>query len=162
MKYLTPKEAALALSVSVSSLRRWESEGKIKSIKTPAGHRRYAIAEIEKTLQPQSVTTVLYCRVSTSSQRDDLTRQIDFLRQHYPEGEVISDIGSGLNFRRTGFITVLERIVTKDIRRLVVAYPDRLVRFGFEMVKWLCEYFECELVVLYDTKLSPEQELYLI
>ena len=160
MKYYTPKQAADILSVSVASLRRWETEGKIKSIKTPSGHRRYAVVEIEKTLlKPESITTVLYCRVSTSSQRDDLTRQIDFLRQQYPNAEVRSEIGSGLNFRRKGFISLLERVLSKDIRRIVVAYPDRLVRFGFELVKWLCEYSECELVVLHDTKLSPEQEL---
>lgn len=160
MKYYTPKDAAKILSVSVSSLRRWESEGKIASIKTPSGHRRYALEEIEKQLhQPKSTSTVLYARVSTSSQRDDLTRQIDFLRQHYQDGEVVSEVGSGLNFRRKGFISILERVLSKDIQCVVVAYPDRLVRFGFELVKWICERSECQLLVLHDTQLSPEQEL---
>ena len=160
MEYVTPREAARILSVSVSTLRRWDNEGLIKSIKTPAGHRRFSLAQLENlSLSQKPITTVLYCRVSTSSQRDDLVRQIDFLRQHYPTGEVISDIGSGLNFKRKGFISLLERILNKDVRRVVVAYPDRLVRFGFELVKWLCEYAGCELVVLHDTKLSPEQEL---
>ena len=160
MEYVTPREAARILAVSVSTLRRWENEGQIKSIKTPAGHRRYSIAELENlSFAQKPITTVLYGRVSTGSQRDDLVRQIDFLRQHYPTAEVVSDVGSGLNFRRKGFITLLERVLNKDVRRIVVAYPDRLVRFGFELVKWICEYAGCELVVLYDTKLSPEQEL---
>lgn len=47
----------------------------------------------------------------------------------------------------------LERIIDGDIKRLVVAHPDRLVRFGYELVKWLCEKFECELVVLNISKL---------
>ncbi len=53
----------------------------------------------------------------------------------------------------------MERVIDGDIQRLVVAHPDRLVRFGVELVKWLCQKFECELVVLNDRKLSPEQEL---
>lgn len=70
-----------------------------------------------------------------------------------------SDIGSGLNFRRRKFLTILERVLSGDVQRLVVAHPDRLVRFGFELVKWLCERTGCKLVVLNERKLSPEQEL---
>jgi predicted site-specific integrase-resolvase len=107
----------------------------------------------------RTVTTVCYGRVSTHSQSDDLQRQLEHLRQRYPEAEIISEVGSGLNFRRRKFLSILERIIDGDIQRLVVAHPDRLVRFGYELVKWLCEKFECELLVLNDRKLSPEQEL---
>jgi excisionase family DNA binding protein len=160
MKYVTPKQAAKALSVNVSSLRRWENEGRITAIKTPGGQRRYSLEEIEKAAgTPRTVVTVLYARVSTSSQRDDLERQLEFLRSRFPEAESISEVGSGLNFRRRRFLAILDRIFTGDIQRLVVAHPDRLVRFGFELVKWLCDKTECELVVLNERKLSPEQEL---
>jgi excisionase family DNA binding protein len=72
MEYVTPREAARILAVSVSTLRRWENEGQIKSIKTPAGHRRYSIAQLENlSLAQKPITTVLYGRVSTSSQRDE-------------------------------------------------------------------------------------------
>lgn len=98
-------------------------------------------------------------RVSTHSQSDDLQRQLEHLRGCYPEAEVISETGSGLNFRRKKFLAILERIIDGDIQRIVVAHPDRLVRFGFSLIKWLCEKFECELVVLNDRKLSPEAEL---
>lgn len=153
-KHVTPSEAARILGVHTGTLRRWENEGKIKAIKTPGGQRRYILPESSK-----SVKSVLYARVSTHSQRDDLQRQIEFLQQRYPEGEVISEIGSGLNFRRKKFIKILERVIARDVSVLVVAYPDRLVRFGFELVKWLCEKHEVELVVLNDRKLSPEAEL---
>ena len=153
-KHVTPSEAARILGVHTGTLRRWENEGKIKAIKTPGGQRRYILPGESK-----SVKTVLYARVSTHSQRDDLQRQIEFLQQRYPEGEIISEVGSGLNFRRRKFIKILERVIARDVSVLVVAYPDRLVRFGFELVKWLCEQHGVELVVLNDHKLSPEAEL---
>lgn len=160
MQHVTPKEAAKLLGVHVSSLRRWENEGKLKAIRTPGGQRRFILEEIEKAAGiPRTIKTVCYGRVSTHSQRDDLQRQLEHLRQGYPEAEIISETGSGLNFRRKKFLSILERIIDGDIQRLVVAHPDRLVRFGIELVKWLCEKFECELVVLNDRKLSPEQEL---
>jgi excisionase family DNA binding protein len=160
MSYVTPKQAAQILGVHVSSLRRWESEGRLKAIRTPGGQRRYLLKEVEKAAgQSKSVVTVCYARVSTHSQRDDLERQIEFLRSRFPQGELLSDIGSGLNFRRRKFLAILDRILAGDVQRLVVAHPDRLVRFGFELIKWLCEKTGCELVVLHERKLSPEQEL---
>jgi putative resolvase len=160
MQHVTPKEAAKILGVHVSSLRRWENEGKLRAIRTPGGQRRFILEEVEKVAGvPRTVRTVCYGRVSTHSQQDDLQRQLEHLRTRYPEAEVISEVGSGLNFKRKKFLAILERIIDGDIQRLVVAHPDRLVRFGFELVKWLCTKFECELVVLNDRKLSPEQEL---
>ncbi len=160
MNHVTPKEAAKILGVHVSSLRRWENEGKLKAIRTPGGQRRFILEEVEKNApSPRTVRTVCYGRVSTHEQQDDLLLQLAFLRERYPEGEVVSETGSGLNFRRKKFLAILERIIDGDIKRLVVAHPDRLVRFGYELVKWLCEKFECELVVLNDRKLSPEAEL---
>jgi putative resolvase len=160
MQHVTPKEAAKILGVHVSSLRRWENEGKLKAIRTPGGQRRFILEEVEKIGGiPRTITTICYGRVSTHSQQDDLQRQLEHLRTKYPEAEIISEVGSGLNFKRKKFLAILERIIDGDIQRVVVAHPDRLVRFGFELVKWLCTKFECELVVLNDRKLSPEQEL---
>jgi predicted site-specific integrase-resolvase len=83
-----------------------------------------------------------------------LERQVDYLSQRYPEAEIVAEIGSGLNFKRGKFIAVLKRIMSGDIQRLVVAHPDRLCRFGFDLVEWLCKEFGCELVVLNERKLS--------
>ena len=160
MQHVTPKEAAKILGVHVSSLRRWENEGKLKAIRTPGGQRRFILEEVEKIGGiPRTITTICYGRVSTHSQQDDLQRQLEHLRTKYPEAEIISEVGSGLNFKRKKFLAILERIIDGDIQRVVVTHPDRLVRFGFELVRWLCTKFECELVVLNDRKFSPEQEL---
>ncbi|MEK0177983.1 MAG: IS607 family transposase [Microcoleus anatoxicus] len=163
MPYVTPREAANALGVNPRTLARWSEDGLIKTIKTEAGQRRYDIAEYLKqksgTTELARPSTVLYARVSTSSQRDDLKRQTEALTTSYPGSEVITEIGSGLNFRRRKLNTILERIISGDIQCLVVAHKDRLARFGFELIEWLCEKFDCKVVVLYQQKYSPETEL---
>ncbi|XZO02378.1 MAG: IS607 family transposase [Microcoleus sp.] len=163
MPYVTPREAANALGVNPRTLARWSEDGLIKVIKTPAGQRRYEIAEYLKqksgTTELARPSTVLYARVSTSSQRDELKRQTEALTTSYPGCEVITEIGSGLNFRRRKLNTILERIIGGDIQCLVVAHKDRLARFGFDLIEWLCEKFDCKVVVLYQQKYSPETEL---
>ena len=163
MPYVTPREAANALGVNPRTLARWSEDDLIKAIKTEAGQRRYDIAEYLKQKSGKTElarrSTVLYARVSTSSQRDDLKRQTEALTTSYPGGEIITEIGSGLNFRRRKLNTILERIISGDIQCLVVAHKDRLARFGFELIEWLCEKFDCKLVVLYQKKYSPQAEI---
>ena len=116
MKYVTPKEASQLLGVSISSLRRWESDGKIKSIRTPGGQRRYCLEDYE----PESKSIICYARVSTHGQKDDLERQAEFLRSKYPRAEIITEIGSGLNFKRKRFLSILERIHQRNVALLLV------------------------------------------
>lgn len=163
MPYVTPREAANALGVSTRTLARWSEDGKIPTFKTEAGQRRYDISAYLKqkavSTELARPSTVLYARVSTSSQRDDLQRQTEALTTNYPGCEVITEIGSGLNFRRKKLNAILERIISGDIQLLVVAHKDRLARFGFDLIEWLCEKFNCKIVVLYQQKYSPETEL---
>ncbi|WP_293036132.1 recombinase family protein [Moorena sp. SIO1F2] len=105
------------------------------------------------------MVTVCYARVSTYSQRDDFERQAELLRSKFPEAEHISEIGSGLNFRRGQFLAILDRFLRGDLQCLVVAHPDRLLRFAIELVRWLCEKNQCQLMVWGECKLSKEQEL---
>ncbi|NEP34545.1 MULTISPECIES: IS607 family transposase [unclassified Moorena] len=154
-KYVTPKEAAEHLGVSISTLRRWDKEGRLDSIRTKGNQRRFCV----EGETPQIKPIVCYARVSTYSQRDDLDRQAEFLRSKYPNAEIVSEVGSGLNFKRKKFLKILERIYSCDLSAFVVAYPDRAVRFGFPLLEWLCQKSGVKLVVLNERKLSPEQEL---
>ena len=154
-KYVTPKEAAAYYGVNISTLRRWDNEGKLDSIRTPGNQRRFCIDEGH----PKSKPVIAYARVSSHGQRDDLDRQIEFLRAKYPNAELVSEIGSGLNFKRRKFLKILERICQSDISTLVVAYADRAVRFGFPLIEWLCQQNGVKLLVLNQRNLSPEAEL---
>lgn len=158
VRYVTPREAMQILQVSDKTLRNWDEDGRIASIRTPAGHRRY---DIDSVLSPvkKHRKTLLYCRVSSAKQKHDLERQADYLQSLFTHGEVIKEVGSGLNYRRKGLLSLLGQVLSGDVSEVVVSYKDRLARFGVELIEWYCEQFDCKLVVLNRSDLSPEREM---
>jgi len=158
-RYVKPREAADYFGVCLHTLRRWEQKGWINATRTPSGRaRRYDLDSYIKT--PRKVKrVVLYARVSSRGQKPDLERQIARLVNLYPGAEVVGEVGGGLNFKRPKFLALLERVRAGDVGTIVVAHRDRLCRFGFEFVEWYCHQYGCEVVVLDDTHLSPQQEL---
>jgi predicted site-specific integrase-resolvase len=111
--------------VSTETLRRWADSGRISIVRTPGGKRLYSISDIrgifgDNQTRPTQKAKICYARVSSEHQRGDLERQIANLRQHYPEYEIVSDIGSGLNWKRRGFVALLERIHAGGIEEVVV------------------------------------------
>lgn len=172
--YLKPSEACKILQVSVQTLRRWEKEGRIKSNRetNEGSHRRYDVRQylrdkckvkFNDEIEQGYKYNFIYCRVSTKSQKEDLTRQIQFLSEEYPDYKVVKDIGSGLNFKRKGLLSILEHIKKEDIGEIVVAHKDRLCRFGFDLLKYFVESAGGKIVVFSDGReekeISPEQEL---
>ncbi len=129
-------------------------------MRTPSGReRRYDLDSYVKTQIKAATTIILYARVSSHAQKPDLDRQVAKLVELYPSAEIVSEVGGGLNFKRKKFIALLERVLQRDIATIVVAHKDRLCRFGFDLVKWLCEKHGCQIVVLNEASLSPAEEL---
>ena len=157
--YKPPRAAAQTLGITVEHLRRMERAGEITCIRTGGGHRRYDVQSFIDAQTRTDIITIGYCRVSGKSQSDALASQVAYLRKHYPDAEIIEDFGSGINFKRKGLRTLLERILRGDKLRLVVAHRDRLARFGGEIIQFLVEQNGGEIVVLNGTVYSPEEEL---
>ena len=157
--YKTPRETSDILGISIDRLRRLAENGTISTIRTPGGQRRYDVQGYLDAQTKTDITTVGYCRVSGKSQSDDLASQVAYLQKHYPDAEIIKDFGSGINFKRKGLRTLLERILRGDKLRIVVAHRDRLARFGSEVIQFLVEQNGGEVVVLDKTVYSPEEEL---
>ncbi|RKU11559.1 IS607 family transposase [Candidatus Poribacteria bacterium] len=158
--YKTPRETSEILGISIDRLRRLAANGTISTIRTPGGQRRYDVQGYLDEQTGTDITTIGYCRVSGKGQGDDLTSQVAYLQKHYPDAEIIQDYGSGINFKRKGLRTLLERILRGDKLRLVVAHRDRLARFGGEVIQFLVEQNGGEVVVLDETVFgSPEEEL---
>ena len=158
MNVYKPKQLADKLQVSKETLRLWAEEGKLKTTKTEGGHRRYLYDE--RTDSKETKLKFIYTRVSSKKQENDLKRQIEYLQKLYPEYKVISDIGSGLNFNRKGFCKLLEAIITGTVAEVVVAYKDRLCRFGYEMFENLCKHFSTTITIVdYNNDKSSTQEL---
>jgi len=158
MRYVTPREASQVLQVSEKTLRNWDRDGKIRTIRTPAGHRRY---DIDSVLNPKGDTRVriLYARVSSYKQKSDLFRLADYLQSLFADGFLIKEVGSGLNYKRKGFLSLLGQVLSGNVREVVVCHKDRLVRFGLDLIEWLCQQKDCQLVVLNRSDLSPEREM---
>ena len=162
------KQAANQLGVSVSTLRRWDETGVLVAQRTPKGHRRYDLSKINPNLTRNKVEqqrkTIAYACVSSHEQKPDLQRQIEILELYCSaQGwsfEVISDLGSGMNYHKKGLKRLLDDILDNKIDRLVLTHKDRLLRFGAELVFALCEARQVEVVIINQGEnLSFEEEL---
>ena len=167
-RLLSIKQAANQLGVSVSTLRRWDETGVLVAQRTPKGHRRYDLSKINPNLTRNKVEqqrkTIAYARVSSHEQKPDLQRQIEMLELYCSaQGwsfEVISDLGSGMNYHKKGLKRLLDDILDNKIDRLVLTHKDRLLRFGAELVFALCEARQVEVVIINQGEnLSFEEEL---
>ena len=147
--------ASEALGVSITTLRRWEAEGKLIPERTAAGHRRYDLAKLRPEMfhsGPDERRTVAYARVSSHDQKDDLERQKQVLELYCARQgwtfEVIADLGSGMNYRKKGLKRLLDDVLEGRIGRLVITHKDRLLRFGAELVFAICAAKNVEVVIL--------------
>ena len=161
MSYLPSREASRILKLHPNTLRRLADIGKIDHIRTASGQRHYNVQDYitKHKLNIQTKSKVCYCRVSSNKQKNDLERQIKFMQEQYPTYEIISDIGSSLNYKRKGLQSLLERINKGEIAEVVVAYKDRLSRFSFELIEQFVKLNHGKIVVLNKDCISQEQEL---
>ena len=90
---------------------------------------------------------ICYARVSSSKQKDDLVRQVEDMKKLYPGHSVITDVGGALNFKRPGFLSLLEKVSSNLVEEVVVLHKDRICRFGFELVDWICSKHNTTLIV---------------
>jgi predicted site-specific integrase-resolvase len=160
--YVTPKEASKHYGVSENALRMWANEERIKYIKTKGGHRRYLLQEPNEIYQETKESggkSIIYSRVSSRKQKDDLGRQTEYLSQKYPNYEIITDIGSGINFERKGFKRILEELFKGNIREVVVAHKDRFSRFGYNLFEWIFQQHGAKLVCDKETTTNQTEEL---
>ena len=155
-KLITIQEAATFLGVSPQTLRRWEREGRgVPFQKTAGGQRRYDLSKLNSSPVLQSEKkqlTLAYARVSCHDQKEDLQRQEKMLElfciSHGWSFEIISDLGSGMNYNKRGLKKLLNKILDNEISRLVLTHKDRLLRFGAELVFALCAARGIEVILL--------------
>jgi predicted site-specific integrase-resolvase len=147
--------AASELGVSRDTLRRWESAGKITVERTPSGHRRYDLMQIRGLAPQKHISdriTIAYARVSHQSQQEELKQQLNhlesFCEEHGWKFETIQDLGSGVNYTKSGLRKLIQRICDGNVERLIMTNRDRLVRFGADLVFALCENFQTQIIIL--------------
>lgn len=159
MQHVSIGQASELLGVAVSTLRRWEHEGRLRpAFRTCGGHRRYAVLDLNRLCGkalPDQRRVVAYARVSSHDQKADLQRQSDRLAQHcrevgYANLEMLTDLGSGLNYQKKSFKKLLKMIALGEVSTLILTHKDRLLRFGSDIIFELCKLNQTEVVILDD------------
>jgi predicted site-specific integrase-resolvase len=170
LKHITnykPSEFAEVLNVSVKTLQRWDRENILKAKRTPTNRRYYTYdqyLEFKGLKNNLDRKIVIYTRVSTNNQKDDLVNQIEFLKNFANAkgiivDEVIKDIGSGLNYNRKKWNKLLEECMENKIESILVTHKDRFIRFGFEWFERFLGKFDTKIIVVNNESLSPQEEL---
>lgn len=159
-------EFAKRIGKSSRTLRRWDKTGVLVAKRHPSGHRYYDESDVRKVLGglPKSRRTIVYCRVSSANQKDDLENQVKAMEQFCLQSgtavdDWISEIGGGMNFKRKRFLKLMEDVQQGRIAKLLIAHKDRLCRFGFEYFEWMARENGCEFVVVNQESFSPQQEM---
>lgn len=163
-----PGDFAELLGVSVKTLQRWDREGILKANRTPTDRRYYTY---DQYLQFKGIKTkndnretVIYARVSTRNQKEDLQNQVAFLRQFCNAkgmivDQCIEEYGSGLNYNRKKWNRLLEEVMEQKVKTIVVTHQDRFIRFGYDWFERFCEKFHTTIVIVNNEELSPQEEL---
>lgn len=167
MSNYKPKEFAEMIGVSVKTLQRWDKEGKFKAYRTPTDRRYYTYKQYIDYMgdgNSKHGKAVIYARVSTSNQKDDLQNQVEYLKQYANAkgiivDEVFEDVGSGLNYSRKKWNKLIEDCMLGSIKTIIIAHKDRFIRFGYEWFERFLKSNGVEIIVVNNEKASPEQEL---
>jgi len=169
-KYYNIGEFAKLIKKTADTLRRWDREGKLKpSYITSGKHRMYSDNQLKELcgsgifLKNKEKKIIGYCRVSSLKRKDDLERQIKYVTEYMlAKGysfEIITDIGSGINYNRKGLNDLLELVINNEIEKIILLYKDRLVRFGYELIENICKNYNTEIEIIDNTVKTEDQEL---
>src|SRR5438477_7059968 len=164
----SPKVFGTLIGRTTNALQKWYREGKLKAHRSPTTNRRYythdQYLQYRGLVAQEQGLTIAYTRVSGVAQKPDLAHQTKALESYCQQqaitvDEWLSDIGSGLNYKRKQFNRLMELVELGQVRRLVIAHKDRLVRFGYGYFEAFCQRHHTEIIVMNGEALSPEQEL---
>ena len=155
---MRPREVCQRLGISYSTLSRWVREGRIRAIRTAGGVFRIPESEVRRIAEglpiSKEVRAVIYARVSSTDQKSDLERQVEYLTQYcsskgYRVVDVLSDAASGLKTDRRGLLKLFNYVINRQVDVVVVAYRDRLTRFGFEYLEYLFNQYGVRIEVIF-------------
>jgi predicted site-specific integrase-resolvase len=153
-QYMSGKKATELLGVHMGTLYLWDKKGKIETIRTPGGKRLYNVKKYLEKMEKNITNVVkvnnekvnnemnkrhdiIYARVSSLQQKDDLNRQINVLKENCPNHELITDIASGIKMNRRGLLKIIDYALNNRLNEVVVVHRDRLTRFGYDLINYI-------------------------
>ena len=163
----SPQEFGKLIGRTTNTLQKWDRNGILRAHRSPTNRRYYThdqYLQYRGLVAQEQGLTIVYARASGVAQKPDLAHQINALeayckQQSIKVDEWMSDIGSGLNYKRKQFLRLMEMVELGQVRRIVIAHRDRLVRFGYDYFEAFCQRHNTEVVVINGEAMSPEQEL---
>jgi len=163
----SPKHFGKRIGKSVNTLQKWDRKGILPAFRSPTNRRYYTheqYLQYRGLISAEQGLVIAYARVSSPSQQKDLAIQKEALRAYCLEYGIkvdqwSEDIGSALNYKRKGFNQVIAQIELGLVKRLVIGYQDRFVRFGYDWFAQFCERHGTEMMVVNGESFSPEEEL---
>jgi len=177
-EYVSGQKASELLGVHQRTLYQWDKKKLIETIRTPGGKRLYNVKKYQEQNNKnesnfkvvnnkeinelyQNKNKIIYARVSSLVQKEDLERQINFLKNKYPSYKLISDIGSGMNLNRKGLRSIIDKAIKGEVEEIVIVHKDRLCRFGYELIEdIITKYSKGKITILEETeKKEPKEEL---
>ena len=152
---------------AVITLQKWDRAGTLKAHRSPTNRRYYThdqYLEYMGLVADKEGQTIAYARVSRASQKPDLANQMaaleSYCNAHDTRVDVfLQDIGSGLNYKRKQFTRLFEMVELGQVKVIIIAHRDRLVRFGYEWFEAYCSRHGTKIIVINGDKLSPEKEM---
>lgn len=166
MKFYTIHEFSGLINRTPQTLRNWEKRKiLVPHHKGPNGYRYYSEEQLNEVIGVDKKERIVvgYCRVSSLKQKDDLERQIENVKTYLlAQGnpfEIVSDIGSGINYSKKGLQELIRRIERNEVSKVVVLYKDRLLRFGAELLEYVASLHGTDIEVIDSTEKTEEQEL---
>ena len=154
---------------SVKTLQRWDRDGVLKAYRSPSNRRYYTHTQYLQYMGVKSGDiqriNVIYARVSTRNQKEDLQNQLEFLRKYtlnlgIPIGNVYTDYGSGLNYNRKNWNALIDDCFDRKIDTIYISHKDRFIRFGFDWIQNLLERLTgTKIYVIENVTTTPQEEL---
>jgi len=160
--YISAKKAQEMLGVKNRALRSYIDKYNLKTKRLLSGRIGYdkqcILDLLERSLPKENKERICYARVSSQKQKSDLGRQEHFFKSEFPEHRIVSDIGSGINWKRKGLNSILELCMQGKVSEIVVAHRDRLCRFAFELLQTIFTMHNVKLIVLDKTEYKSREE----
>ena len=154
------------LKISRSTLYNYTKDGTIKATLLDNGYYDYDEDSVFKIMKKDSRVNVIYARVSTYKQKNDLEKQINTIKNFCLSNDitidnVYSDVSSGLDLDRKELSQLIDRVMNNDIKHIYVSHRDRLTRLSFRTLEELFNKYKKKIIIINnDPHLSNDSEVF--
>ena len=153
-KYTKISQYAKENNVTIRTVWRWIEKGRLV-IERTSTNRVFIVEDLEE--KPLSVA--IYCRVSSSENKNNLETQKERLISYcnakgWKVDKIVTEIGSGLNDTRPKLEKLL---LDTTISVIVVEHKDRLARFGINYIQKLLEKDQRRIEIVNNVESDKEE-----